>query len=193
MSEQQNNTPGEAGWWDGSDQQAQDLGADDEAALDRLRALGDVSPDASFADLDDTPPKKRRFSRAKPASTKQAWGRMAGRIGSSGGGTNWGRLVARIAAPVVFLVAVIALVALAFQSGVIGSQPEPGSTPTPTATSTPLGAKGTTKVYVVKTGDTLSGIAVKFSTSISVLEELNPSISSSTLAAGARIKVPRKQ
>ncbi len=46
-------------------------------------------------------------------------------------------------------------------------------------------------MYVVKSGDTLSGIAVKFDTSTSEIEALNPKMSSSTLVVGTRIKVPK--
>ncbi|MCX6374120.1 MAG: LysM domain-containing protein [Actinobacteria bacterium] len=103
-------------------------------------------------------------------------------------------MVARIAAPAVFLVAVVVLLSIVFQSGVIGGKSEPVVTPTPAATKTKNG--GTTKptnykVYVVKSGDTMSGIAVKFGTSTSEIEALNPKLISSTLAVGARIKVPK--
>jgi LysM repeat protein len=103
-------------------------------------------------------------------------------------------MVARIAAPAVLLVAVIVLLSIVFQSGVIGGKAEPAVTPTPAATKTTTGggAKPTGyKTYVVKSGDTLSGIAVKFDSTTSELEALNPKISSSTLVVGAKIKVPK--
>lgn len=190
MTDERKNMPGEAGWWDGTDPEQGSSGIDDEAALDRLRALG-AAPNEGDDELPLEEEPKRRFRRPKPASAKQAWGRMAGRVSRGGSGTNWGRLAVRIAAPAVFLVAVIVLVMLVFQSGIIGSQSEQAVAPSPSASSPKAGAKSTTKVYVVKQGDTLSGIAVKFNTSISVIEELNPNLRSSTLVAGARIKVPR--
>jgi len=103
-------------------------------------------------------------------------------------------MVARIAAPVVFLVAVVILLSIVVQSGVIGGTAEPVVTPTPAVTKTKSG--GTTqsadyKVYVVKSGDTISGIAIKFGTSTSELEALNPKLSSSTLLPGAKVKVPK--
>jgi LysM repeat protein len=103
-------------------------------------------------------------------------------------------MVARIAAPAVFLLAVIILLSIISQSGVIGGKTEPRVTPTPTATNTKSGGTGTPstyKVYVVKSGDTLSGIAVKFGVSTSEIEALNPKVSSSTLVVGAKVKVPR--
>jgi len=105
--------------------------------------------------------------------------------------------VARIAAPVVFLVAVIAVVALVYQSGIVGGTPEtPTASPTPTATKTPKsGGQPTTKVtfkkYTVKDGDTLSAIAVKYGTTVNEILALNPSMSTSTLVVGTRIKVPK--
>ncbi|MCX6362998.1 MAG: LysM domain-containing protein [Actinobacteria bacterium] len=103
-------------------------------------------------------------------------------------------MVARVVAPVVFLVAVVILLSIAVQSGVIGGKAEPVVTPTPTATKTKSGGtvKPTNyKVYVVKSGDTLSGIAVKFDTSTSAIELLNPKLSSSTLVVGTKVKVPK--
>ena len=103
-------------------------------------------------------------------------------------------MVARIAAPVVFLVAVVVLLSIVSQSGIIGGKAEPGVTPSPTATKTKNGGNAkpaTYRTYVVKSGDTLSGIAVKFDVSTSEIEDLNPKISSSTLVVGTKIKVPK--
>jgi len=97
-------------------------------------------------------------------------------------------MVARIAAPVVFLVAVIALIGIVVNSGVMSGD-EPVVTPTPNATKADGSAK-TTKKYVVKAGDSLSSIAVRFDTSTSELQELNPKLSGSTLQVGERIVVP---
>jgi peptidoglycan endopeptidase LytE len=103
-------------------------------------------------------------------------------------------VVARIAAPVVFLVAVVVLISIVSQSGVFEGKTKPVVTPTPTATKTKSGGSVTPteyKVYVVKSGDTLSGIAVKFNVSASEIEALNPKLSSSTLVVGAKVKVPK--
>lgn len=154
------------------------------AALERLQSLtsstaappvADASPAASKARR--SPPVASRPSRPRPAAAPRA-----------------GRMVARIAAPVAFLVAVVALLSIISQSGVIGGKAEPGVTPTPKASKTKSAGTPTQpayKIYVVKSGDTLSGIAVKFGVSTSDLETLNPKISSSTLIVGAKVKVPK--
>ncbi len=151
------------------------------AALERLQSLTTATPAAGTPLA--TPKRRRpatpaaRASRPRPAASPRT-----------------GRMVARIAAPVVFLVAVVVLLSIVVQSGVIGGTAEPVVTPTPAATKTKNG--GTTqsadyKVYVVKSGDTISGIAIKFGTSASELEALNPKLSSSTLVVGTKVKVPK--
>ena len=102
--------------------------------------------------------------------------------------------MARIAAPVVFLAAVIILLSITAQSGILGGADESPVTPTPKVTKTKgAGAtSSTTKVYVVKSGDTLSGIAVKFHTDSSEIQALNPGMSSSTVVVGDKIIVPTK-
>jgi LysM repeat protein len=93
----------------------------------------------------------------------------------------------------VFLIAVIALVGIVAQSGVLGGSAEPSPTPTPKATKTKTGqAKPTdTKKYTVKSGDTLSGIAATFDSTVAELESLNPDLSSGTLVVGDKILVPK--
>lgn len=161
--------------------QSPGIAADDAAALDRLRALS-----VGAAGQSPGPEPSRRVAMGSVVRSATHRRPAAARKGGSG--------VARIAAPVVFLVAVLILVVMLFQSGVIGGGSEVAVSPSPKATATKSGKQTTSadgaKVYVVKTGDTLSGIAAKFDTTTSALEELNPSLSSSTLAAGAKIKVP---
>ena len=106
--------------------------------------------------------------------------------------------LARIAAPVVFLVAIVVLVALVFQSGIVGGSSEtPVPTPTPKATKANGGSndKGGIKVafkkYTVKDGDTLSAIAVKYDTTVNEILALNPKMSTSTLVVGATVRVPK--
>ena len=45
------------------------------------------------------------------------------------------------------------------------------------------------RTYVVKEGDTLSGIAAKTGVSLAVIEQLNPDIDAQTLHAGQKIKL----
>jgi LysM repeat protein len=97
-------------------------------------------------------------------------------------------MAARVVVPVVFLVAVIALVGIVVNSGVMGGSGT--ATPTPTAKATKAGSAS--KKYVVKSGDSLSSIAVRFNTSTAELLQLNPDLEgSTTLVVGTRIVVPR--
>ena len=101
-------------------------------------------------------------------------------------------MVARIAAPIVFLVAVIALVGIVVQSGVMSSD-TPTPTPTVKATKTGNGTTTTvTKKYVVQSGDSLSSIAQRFGTTTSEILALNPDLSGSTVVVGQRLVVPRQ-
>lgn len=92
--------------------------------------------------------------------------------------------------PAIFLVAVIVLVVLVVQSGMLGGD---DSTPTPQATATKTKSGGTsqsgTTKYKVKSGDSLSSIAVKFDTTVSAIEDLNPDLTTS-LTVGQTILVP---
>lgn len=166
-------------------------------SLERLEALakGEKPPRAATP-----PPGPRRQTRPRMAAAPrpaQTW--------------------ARIAAPVAFLVAVIVVVSLLFQSfaGGGGDQSEvkptpkasksatksakpsakpsatksakPSASPSGSASATP---SGVTKVYVVKTGDTLTAIAVRFETSVAEIEDLNPNADLTTLQPGQKITVP---
>jgi LysM repeat protein len=100
--------------------------------------------------------------------------------------------------PVRFL-APLALVAVAFAlfsivGGGDGGGEEPATTQQPraTATATPKkAAKRKRKVYVVKPGDTPSGIAEKTGVSLEQLEEANPDLDPQLLAPGQRIRIPQ--
>ena len=154
------------------------------AALERLQSLGSApaaGPQAGQSGRIASPSRDRRPI-PRPA-----------------GGAAANLTVARIAAPVVFLVAVIVLISLLFQSGVVGGQdearvtkPKPAVTKTKKATPKPATAGSTTKVYVVKTGDTPSGIADKYGISMSELEALNPDKDFTTLVVGEKVKVPKR-
>jgi LysM repeat protein len=127
---------------------------------------------------------------------------------------------ARIAAPAAFLVAVIVVVSVAFQSGVVGGDngtkavkpaakvtktatksPKPGSSAKPTTkatrtasakpTTTPS-ATGGTRTYKIKPGDTLSGIAARFDTSVTEIEALNADVDLTTLQPGQKLIVPAR-
>ena len=123
-------------------------------------------------------------------------------VGSSRPAQTW----ARIAAPVAFLVAVIVVVSLAFQSGVVGGGEERPAKPVakasktgtksakPTASGKPTGSApanpGATRTHTVKAGDTLSGIAQKYDVSVTEIEALNPEADLTTLQPGQKLKIP---
>jgi LysM repeat protein len=157
--------------------------ADDLAALERLKALGGGSAHAKHqpAPAEQLPEARARGAHAAPRR------RPSASYGS-------GRTVARLAVPVVFLVAVIVVVVLALQSGVLGGDgAETAVSPSPSVSASAAGstkAPSATKVYVVKSGDTLSGIAAKFKTTVGDLEDLNPKVNTTTLVVGTKIKVP---
>jgi LysM repeat protein len=90
-----------------------------------------------------------------------------------------GRLVARIAAPVAFLVVVTIAVVLV-RAGL--REDEPG--PAPVAVTT-----GSVARVVVRRGDTLEGIAARTGTTVAVLRRLNPGIDPVQLRPGQRIRV----
>jgi LysM repeat protein len=100
--------------------------------------------------------------------------------------------------PVRFL-APLALVAFAFALfSILGGGDDGGEKPanttqpaaTATATKTPAG-KRKRKVYVVKPGDTPSGIAEKTGVSLEQLEKANPDLDPQLLAPGQRIRIPQ--
>lgn len=106
--------------------------------------------------------------------------------------------LARVIAPALFLVAVIALLSLAMNAGVIGGGEEPAKKPAAAATGkrspkASASASATVvkvrKVYRVKAGDTVSGIALKFDTTEQELMDLN-GLTSTTLRVGQKLKLP---
>lgn len=157
-------------------------GVDDStAALERLQSLGTSVSAAATAQAPTAlqPPVAEPAARASRSRPRAA------------AAPRDGRMVARIAAPAAFLVVIIAIVSIVFQSGVLTGG-KPSTLPTPQATTTKSHAShSATKVYRVKSGDTLSGIAAKFNTTTSAILALNPTMSSSTLVTGQKIRVPR--
>lgn len=166
---------------------------DPDAALRRLESLG--SPGTSPAQPGPAPlpraPVVDPFMEPPPARPPRpvsgAKRAPRARPPRPAGGSRSSRMAARIAAPVVFLVAVIALVGIVVDSGVMD---EPAPTPTVKATKTKAGGTGATRKYVVQEGDSLSSIAVRFKTTTAQLKVLNPNLSGSTVVIGQRIVVP---
>jgi LysM repeat protein len=103
-----------------------------------------------------------------------------------------GRNPARFLAPLALVAFVVVLLMILRTGGddQSGEQPASNSKPTATATATAK-PKRKRKVYVVKPGDTPSGIADKTGVSLEQLEEANPDLDPQLLAPGQRIKLPQ--
>jgi LysM repeat protein len=103
-----------------------------------------------------------------------------------------GRSPARFLAPLALVAFVIALFMILGGEDKSGDQPANTSEPAATATATPTqSAKRKRKVYVVKPGDTPSGIAEKTGVSLEQLEKANPDLDPQLLAPGQRIRIPQ--
>src|SRR5438552_1359648 len=114
------------------------------------------------------------------------------------------RELARIVAPVAFLLAVTIAVLLV-RSGLRGgggatTDAIPQTVPTATrpAVTSPAKPKTATtaqtqtsaaEYYTIGSGDTFGSIAAKYGTTVAQLEALNPGVSSSALTVGQRIRV----
>ena len=112
--------------------------------------------------------------------------RRAGRPRAPHRGPAWPRIVA----PVVLLVAVLAVVTIGVHTGVLGHSASKSS-PSPTAAATHK-AKSAYVYYRVRKGDTVSTIAARYDISVQQLLTLNPK-ASTTIVVGQRLKVPRLQ
>ena len=88
--------------------------------------------------------------------------------------------VARVAAPVAFLLAVT-IVVLLVRAGLRENQPSAGGAVVAVTTGG--------QIYVVRKGDTLEAIATRFGTTSSELERLNPGIDPVELRVGLRLRV----
>ncbi len=89
--------------------------------------------------------------------------------------------VARVAAPIAFLLAVT-IVVLLVRSGLREGQSPPAA---PAWSAVTTGEQ----VYVVRNGDTLEAIAARFGTTARELERLNPGIDPVQLRVGRRLRV----
>ncbi|SRR5216117_1748762 len=100
----------------------------------------------------------------------------------------WRAEVTRYGAPVAFLAAVT-LAVLLVRSGL-----NTKSAPAPTTVATTAAATTTARphrkqFYRLKTGETLSDVAIRFDTTVSALLALNPGIKVNALTVGQRIRV----
>jgi LysM repeat protein len=102
-----------------------------------------------------------------------------------------GRSPARFLAPLALVAFVVALLMILQAGGDDQSGEEPAtnsSKPAATATASPK-KKRKRRVYVVKPGDTPSGIAEKTGVPLSQILELNPDLDDQTLTVGDKIRL----
>ena len=103
-----------------------------------------------------------------------------------------GRSPVRFLAPLALVAVAFALFSILGGRGGGGEEPATNTEPRATATATPKKeTKRKRKVYVVKPGDTPSGIAEKTGVSLEQLEEANPDLDPQLLAPGQRIRIPQ--
>ena len=103
-----------------------------------------------------------------------------------------GRSPARFLAPLALAAVAFALFSILGGGGGGGEEPATTQQPRATATATPKKeTRRKRKVYVVKPGDTPSGIAEKTGVSLEQLEEANPDLDPQLLAPGQRIRIPQ--
>lgn len=75
------------------------------------------------------------------------------------------------------------------------ASPTAAGSPTPagSATAVPSPTPGGERTYTVQAGDTLSGVAAEFGTTVEAIEALNPGVKAETLQIGAVLKIPPAQ
>lgn len=99
------------------------------------------------------------------------------------------RSPARFLAPIVLLTAIFAVYTIVDKN--LGNSEDD----TPAATAAPAASKGSRKTskkprtYVVRAGDTLSGISQKTGVSLETLQRLNEQIDANSLRAGQKLKL----
>ncbi|MGE5594549.1 MAG: LysM peptidoglycan-binding domain-containing protein [Hyphomicrobiales bacterium] len=71
--------------------------------------------------------------------------------------------------------------------------PGGAATPTPSASASATATTAAPATYTIREGDTLSGIAAQFNTTVDALIALNPGISADNLPVGQEIKLPPAQ
>jgi LysM repeat protein len=104
------------------------------------------------------------------------------------------RSPARLLAPLALVGFVIALLVVINGAGSDGGSKSAGAKPSASATATPTKkqkAAKRRKRYVVKAGDTPSGIAEKTGVPLSQILELNPDLDDQTLTVGDKLKLRR--
>ena len=104
-----------------------------------------------------------------------------------------GRNPLRFLAPIALVAFAVALYAVVNDARTAAGTPASSSTPTPTASAHPTKSpsKRTHKrrTYIVKSGDTASGIAAKTGVSLATMQRLNKHFNPQTLSPGQRIRL----
>src|SRR3954451_19635550 len=100
---------------------------------------------------------------------------------------------ARWLAPLALIIVVGAILLVINRSDVGSHGAQASTSPGVTGSSTTATTQTTRhhgrRSYIVRTGDTLSGIAEKTGVSLDVIEQLNPGLDAQTLHAGHKIKL----
>jgi hypothetical protein len=193
------------GSWQGSGQGDQRPPSPEEAEQQLLRnlaALGGDEPPRRRRERRERAPEEPTYSEpleagqdayspsyaydAAPAhDSGRARGRRSGRVS---------RIIVRFVAPLIFLGAVIAIVSIVMNSGVMNGGDGAGVSPSPSKSA--HASPGTTvkvRVYKVRSGDTLSVIAERSGTTVDAILAINPGLNANDLTVGSKIKLPAKQ
>jgi len=140
-------------------------------AAEPTRVAPDGRRDWLEEPLPQAPPPRARAGRPRPARRS---------------GPAWPRL----AAPIALLVAVLCVFTFTVRSGVLHhGQPTVAKHAATHATTSPK-ARSKYRIYVVKSGDTMSAIALKYHTTVNELLQLNPRASATTMNPGDKLRVP---
>jgi len=92
----------------------------------------------------------------------------------------------RYLAPLALLAAVIATFLVARTAGTVDTSSSPATSP---KVQRHTALNGSRRTYVVRAGDTLSGIAAKTGVSLERIESLNESVDAAALHVGQKIKL----
>lgn len=96
------------------------------------------------------------------------------------------RNLARVAAPLALLVALVAVAVVVQASG--SDSPSSAPSPTRTAVTRPVRhVRAPPRAYVVKAGDTLTVISDKTGVSLDTIQQLNPDVDPNALQTGQRL------
>ena len=102
----------------------------------------------------------------------------------------WRGEAKRYGAPLAFLAAVTIAVLLVRSGLNTDTAPAPSTVATTNARTTPTTSRPRRKqFYRLKSGETLSDVAVRFNTTVSALLALNPGVKVNALTVGQRIRV----